>query len=183
MAITALGGLVVSHSIRVGGYDLDEAIVRFCQDEHRLLIGQEQAEALKIEIGAALPGGDTTQSAAVAGRDLSTGLLRRATISDSEVQRALERPLAAIVDAVKLVLERTPAELAGDVAAHGLMFAGGGALLRRFDQLLQQETGLRVAISDDPLTTVARGAGRALEQPPPRRRAAKNSRRQRRSSP
>ena len=164
MAVTALGGLVVSHSLRVGGYDLDDAIVRLLQDDERLLIGQEQAEALKIEIGAAMPGTDAPVSGEVAGRDLTTGLMRRATVSAVEVERALQRPLAQIVDGVKLVLERTPPELAGDVADRGVMLVGGGALLRGFDRLLRRETGLSVIVADDPLTTVARGAGRALEE-------------------
>jgi rod shape-determining protein MreB len=164
MAVTALGGLVVSHSVRVGGYDLDDAIIRLLQDDERLLIGQEQAEAVKIEIGAALPGANAHETKDVAGRDLVTGLLRRAHVTAAQIQRALERPLAHIVDAVKLLLEHTPPELSSDIADRGLMLVGGGALLRDFDQLLRQETGLPVTIADDPLTTVARGAGRALEE-------------------
>ena len=109
-------GLVVAHSVRVGGYDLDEAIVRLLQDEERLLIGQEQAEVLKIEIGNALPSGNGSVAGEVAGRDLVTGLLRRAPVTAAQVQRALQRPISQIVDAVKLVLERTPPELSSDVA-------------------------------------------------------------------
>jgi rod shape-determining protein MreB len=164
MAVTALGGMVVSHSVRVGGYDLDEAIIKLLQDEQRLLIGQEQAEALKIEIGAALPGTDVPETGQVAGRDLRSGLLRRSEVEASAVQRALQRPLGLIIDAVKLVLERTPPELSADIADSGLMFVGGGALLPGFDQLLRRETGLPVTVADDPLTTVARGAGQALEE-------------------
>jgi len=164
MAVTALGGMVVSHSVRVGGYDLDEAIIKLLQDEQRLLIGQEQAEALKIEIGAALPGTEVPETGQVAGRDLRSGLLRRSEVEASAVQRALQRPLGLIIDAVKLVLERTPPELSADIADSGLMFVGGGALLPGFDQLLRRETGLPVTVADDPLTTVARGAGQALEE-------------------
>ena len=164
MAVAALGGLVVAHSVRVGGYDLDEAIVRLLQDEERLLIGQEQAEVLKIEIGNALPSGNGSEAGEVAGRDMVTGLLRRAPVTAAQVQRALQRPLAQIVDAVKLVLERTPPELSSDVASRGLMLVGGGALLPGFDRLLRLETGLPVTVADEPLTTVARGAGRALEE-------------------
>jgi rod shape-determining protein MreB len=163
MAVTALGGMVVSHSIRVGGYDLDDAIVRLLQDDERLLIGQEQAEAVKIEIGSALEGADGIDTAEVAGRDLVTGLLRRATVGRTQVRRALQRPLAQIVDAVKLLLEQTPPELSADIADSGIMLVGGGALLPGFDQLLRQETRLAVTVADEPLTTVARGAGRALE--------------------
>jgi len=174
MAVTALGGLVVSHSIRVGGYDLDDAIVRLLQDEERLLIGQEQAEAVKIEIGSALEEPDGVDTAEVAGRDLVTGLLRRATVGRTQVRHALQRPLAQIVDAVKLLLEQTPPELSADIADSGLMLVGGGALLPGLDRLLRQETRLSVTVADEPLTTVARGAGRALENiddlAPPRSR-------------
>ncbi len=164
MAVTALGGLVVAHSIRVGGYELDEAIVRVIQTQDKLLVGQEQAEALKVEIGSALADVEVPDSADVAGRDLVTGLLRRTSIDANTVRSALERPLAQIVDAVKDLLERTPPELASDVADRGLMLVGGGALLRGLDQRLQRETGLHVTVADDPLTTVARGAGQALEE-------------------
>ena len=163
MAVTALGGLVVSHSIRVGGYDLDEATIALLQEEERLLIGLEQAEAVKIEIGAALAGTHAPGTAKVAGRDLVTRLLRRATVTSAAVQRALQRPLAQIVDAVRLLLERTPPELSSDVADRGLMLVGGGALLRGLDQLPRQETGVPVTVTDEPLTAVARGAGLTLE--------------------
>jgi len=164
MAVTALGGLVVAHSIRVGGYELDDAIVHFVQAHHKLLIGQEQAEALKLEVGSAIPGVDVPAAATVAGRDLVTGLLRRTTVGAEEVRAALEQPLAQIVDAVKVLLERTPPELSSDVAARGMTLVGGGALLRGIDALLQHETGLAVTVADDPLTTVARGSGQALEE-------------------
>jgi rod shape-determining protein MreB and related proteins len=164
MAVTALGGLVASHSIRVGGYELDETIVRVVQADEKLLIGMEQAEQLKIEIGSALPGTRVPPTAEVAGRDLATGLLRRATIRADQVRDALSHPLNQIVDAVKDLLERTPPELSSDVADRGLMLVGGGALLRGFDELLRIETGLAVTVAEDPLTTVARGAGQALEE-------------------
>jgi len=164
MAVTALGGLVVSRSIRVGGYDLDDAIVRLLQQTERLLIGQEQAEALKLEIGSALPGFAAADEAQVAGRDLTTGLLRRATVGAEAVQAALARPLAEITRAVRDLLEQTPEELAADLGRNGLTLVGGGALLPGLDTLLEQQTRLRVDVDDEPLTTVARGAGRALEE-------------------
>jgi rod shape-determining protein MreB len=164
MAVTALGGMVVSHSIRVGGYELDEAIVRVAQEKARLLIGLEQAEKLKLEIGSATIGAAENENGTVAGRDLTTGLLRRVTISASEVREALARPLGQIIDALKDVLERTPEELISDIADRGLTFVGGGALLRGFDELLRRETGLPVTVDESPLTTVARGAGTALEE-------------------
>jgi rod shape-determining protein MreB len=164
MGVTASGELVVSHAIRVGGYELDEAIVRVVQERERLLIGMEQAEALKLEIGSAVEGAHRAESAEVAGRDLLTGLLRRTLVGADTVRSALERPVAQIVDAVKDVLERTPPELSSDVVLGGLTLVGGGALLPGFDQLLHRETGLPVHVDPEPLTTVARGAGQALEE-------------------
>ena len=164
MAVTSLGGMVIAHSLRVGGYDLDDAIVRLVQNEEKLLIGQEQAEGVKLEIGAAVPGMDVPETAEVAGRDLLTGLLRRTTVSTVSVRTAMQRTLVQIVDAVTDVLERTPPELSADVGDRGLTLVGGGALLRGFDRLLREQTGLPVTVDDDPLTTVARGAGRALEE-------------------
>jgi rod shape-determining protein MreB len=163
MAVTALGGMVVSHSVRVGGYDLDDAIVKLLQDRHRLLIGQEQAERVKLDIGAARPQRIEPAVTEVAGRDLSTGLLRRASVDSEEVVAALQRPLDQILEGLELVLERTPPELAGDIADRGLMLVGGGALLRDFDELIRARTGLAVTTTEDPLTTVAIGAGLALE--------------------
>jgi len=180
MAVTALGGMVVSHSIRVGGYELDDAIVRLSQEQEKLLIGQEQAEALKIEIGSATAGAQATAEGTVAGRDLITGLLRRTTLDAERVRAALARPLAQIVDAVKDVLERTPEELSSDIADGGLTIVGGGSLLRGFDELLHRETGLRVTTAEDPLTAVARGAGKALEELQALGRSAELSSRRRR---
>jgi rod shape-determining protein MreB and related proteins len=164
MAVTALGGLVVSRSVRVGGYDLDDAIVRLLQQQERLLIGQEQAEALKLEIGSALPGFADAGEAQVAGRDLTTGLLRRATVTAEAVQTALARPLGEITRGVRDLLEQTPEELAADVGRNGLTLVGGGALLPGLDRLLEHETRLTVEVDPEPLTTVARGAGRAIEE-------------------
>lgn len=164
MAVTALGSMVVSHSIRVGGYELDEAIVRVVQQREKLLIGQEQAEALKIAIGSATREAEETAIGEVAGRDLLSGLLRRASIDASQVREALAAPITQIVEAVKEVLERTPAELFSDVADRGLTLVGGGSLLRGFDELVRRETGLPVTVAESPLTAVARGAGAALEE-------------------
>ena len=164
LAVTALGGMVVSASVQVGGYDLDDAIVRSLQEEQMLLIGQEQAEQLKLEIGSAFEGAEATLSAEVAGRDLSTGLLRRAAVDSSQVRQAVARPLAQIVGSVEDLLERTPAELSADIAARGLMLVGGSTLLPGFAELLRRETQLAVSRDPEPLTTVARGAGAALEQ-------------------
>ena len=162
MAVIALGGMVVATSLRVGGYELDEAIVRHVQQEHKLLIGQEQAEDVKIAIGSALPVAGETE-AEVAGRDLVTGLLRRASLTAEEVRDALRRPLAQIVESVKETLERTPPELAADLGRRGFMLIGGGALLRRLDDLMRNETELPVTVAPSPLTCVALGAGLSLD--------------------
>ena len=163
-AITALGSLAVVHSIKVGGYQLDDAIVRSIQQQERLLIGQEQAEALKIEIGSARASADVRIHAEVAGRDLATGLLRRVSISSAQIAGALEQPLAQIVAAVKELLDRTPAELSADLIEQGITMVGGGALLPGLDTLLASQTGLPVTVADKPLLTVAVGAGQALEE-------------------
>ena len=159
IAVTALGGLVVAHSIQVGGYELDDAIVRAVQQQEHLLIGQEQAEKLKLDLGSAVVGAERLSSSEVAGRDLQTGLLRRARFDAAQIRAALERPLAQIITGVKDLLERTPPELSADIANRGC-----GALMPGIDQLIRRETNLHVTIEDDPLTTVARGAGRALEE-------------------
>jgi rod shape-determining protein MreB len=163
VAVISLGGMVVWESIRVGGYEMDEAIVDHVKKRHGLLIGQERAEEAKIAIGSALEPGDSP-AADVAGRDGVTGLLRRLSISAEEVQTALEGPVQRIVDAVKDTLERTPPELAADVVERGIVLAGGGSLLRDVDERIHLETGLPVSIVDEPLTCVAVGAGRSLEE-------------------
>jgi rod shape-determining protein MreB len=155
--------MVAVRSVRTGGFELDEAIVRALHADEKLLIGQEQAEALKLEIGSALPD-PSLPSGEVAGRDQLTGLLRRVRVEATRVQAAIARPLGRIVEEVKELLEQTPPELAADISNRGITLVGGGALLRRFDELLRRETGLHVTVADDPLFTVARGAGRALEE-------------------
>jgi rod shape-determining protein MreB len=163
-AVTALGSLAVVNSIKVGGYQLDDAIVRSIQHEERLLVGQEQAEALKLEIGSAIDGAELEERADVAGRDLNSGLLRRTSITAIQIRDALQRPLEQIVAAVKDLLDRTPAELSSDVIGQGITLVGGGALLPGLDALLEAETGLQTTVADSPLTTVALGAGQALEE-------------------
>jgi len=163
MAVISLGGMVISESLRVGGYELDEAIVRYVNEMHRLQIGQEQAERLKIDIGSAWPLRDTL-TAQVAGRDRTTGLLRRAQLSGGEVRDAIARPIEQIVAAVKDTLERTPPELAADIIERGLTLVGGGALLPGIDQLMRAEIDVEVHVADDALITVARGAGVSIDE-------------------
>ena len=138
MAVIALGGIVVPTSLPVGGYDLDDAIVRFVQDQHRLLVGHEQAERVKIEIGSALAGHAAAAETEVAGRYMSTGMLARITLGEDDVRRALERPLSRIVAGLKELLEQTPAQLASDIAARGVTLVGGGALLPGFADLIRE---------------------------------------------
>jgi rod shape-determining protein MreB len=163
VAITSLGALAVADSVRVGGYEMDDAIVRHARDSHRLLIGGEGAEAVKLAIGSAWPLAEEKE-AEIRGRDLTTGLLRRATIGAAEVREALRAPVDQILEAVKATLERAPAELAADVMERGLVLVGGGALLQGINERLRDETGLAVTIVDSPLTCVAVGAGLSLEE-------------------
>jgi rod shape-determining protein MreB and related proteins len=164
MAVISLGGIVVAQSLRLGGYELDEAIVRYVKMKRNLLIGQERAEEVKIAIGSVLPDRGDHGEGAVAGRDLTTGLLRRIPLETEEVREALEQPIAQIVEAIKGTLEITPPELARDIATSGLVLVGGGALLRGIDARLQAETGVHATVAESPLTAVAIGAGRSLEE-------------------
>jgi rod shape-determining protein MreB len=176
MAVISLGGIVVSTSLPVGGYDLDDAIVRFVQDQHRLLVGHEQAERVKLEVGSALAGHAVGAEAEVAGRYMSTGMLARITLSEDDVRRALERPLGRIVTALKELLEQTPAQLASDIADRGVTLVGGSTLLPGFPELVRGETGLPVSRDPEPLTAVARGAGAALSELDTLRRSERRSR-------
>jgi len=161
VAVISLGGMVVWDSIRVGGYEMDEAIVRWAKQEHNLLIGQEGAEEVKIAIGSAISL-DGIEDAELRGRDVLTGLLKRISVGSEEIRRALSPALDRIVDAVKETLEKTPPELAADIMDRGLVLAGGGALLQGLDERLRRETQLSVQVVERPLTCVAEGAGRSL---------------------
>lgn len=162
VAVISLGGIVTSKSIRVGGNEMDEAIMHYIKRSYNLMIGERTAEDIKKEIGSAHP--DCSEGVReVRGRDLVTGLPKTVQISASEVLEALTEPVSAIVDAVKLTLEKTPPELAADILDRGLVMAGGGSLLRGLDLLLREETGMPVQVADDPLTCVARGTGVTLE--------------------
>jgi rod shape-determining protein MreB len=188
VAVISLGGMVVSRSLRVGGYELDDAIVRYLRDQQGLVVGQERAEEVKIALGSALPSERVAPSAArdgketeVAGRDVATGLLRRRMISSAEIARAIERPVEQIVDAVTATLEQTPPELVADLSERGVALVGGGALLGGIAERLRSETRLPVRIADSPLTCVAIGAGHSLEELSSYERTARPSRRWRRA--
>jgi rod shape-determining protein MreB len=165
VAVISLGGIVVSRSLRVGGYEMDEAIVRYLRDHHKLLIGQERAEEAKIAIGSAIDVA-TTSETQVSGRDLVTGGLRRTRLTAEEARESLQRPVSQILDTVKQTLEATPPELAADIANRGIVLVGGGSLLRGLAELMRAETGLPVHLADSPLTCVAIGAGQSLEELP-----------------
>jgi rod shape-determining protein MreB and related proteins len=163
VAVISLGDMVVWESIRVGGYEMDEAVVDHVKKQHGLLIGQERAEQVKIAIGSA-DDVDGAGSAEVAGRDALTGLLRRIEVTAEEVRWALEGPIVRIVDAVKETLERTPPELVADTVDRGIVLVGGGALLRGMNRRITRETELPVHVAESPLICVAVGAGRSLEE-------------------
>jgi rod shape-determining protein MreB len=163
MAVIALGGIVVSQSLRIGGYDFDDAITSHLKRVHTMAIGQQAAENLKLEIGSAMAL-DPELESEVRGRDLISGLPKTVRLSSEELRSAYSDPLRKIIDAVKGTLERTPPELAADITTRGILLAGGGALLRAFDGLLRDETQLPVRHSDSPLTCVVLGAGHSLEE-------------------
>jgi rod shape-determining protein MreB and related proteins len=175
VAVISLGGIVVARSLRVGGYEMDEAIVRYVRDHHKLLIGQESAEEAKIEVGS-VAGVPEVSAAEVSGRDLVTGGLRRSALTADEAREALWRPVMQIVGAVKETLEATPPELAADISSRGIVLVGGGCLLRGLEELMRVETQLPVYRADKPLTAVAIGAGQSLEELSVIRRVAERRR-------
>jgi rod shape-determining protein MreB len=162
VAVISLNGIVYAASARIGGDRFDDAIVNYVRRNYGILIGEQTAERIKIEIGSAYPG-QTVREMSVKGRNLSEGVPRSFTLNSNEILEALQEPLQGIVSAVKQALEQTPPELGSDVAERGIVLTGGGALLRDIDKLLMEETGLPVLIAEDPLTCVARGGGRILE--------------------
>jgi rod shape-determining protein MreB len=176
VAVISLGGIVVSESIRIGGDEQDEAIVNYCKHEHKLLIGQQTAEEVKLEIGSAspLPEEVTTE---IRGRDMVTGLPKTIMLSSSEVRSALQEPINQIVAAVKDTLDRTPPELAGDIMDRGITLAGGGALLQGMEHRLREECQMPAQLTESPLTCVAVGSGRSLEEFEAIHRMSRNSHR------
>jgi rod shape-determining protein MreB and related proteins len=163
VAVISMGGIVANRSVRVAGNDMDAAISAYIHRELKLSVGTQTAEQLKIEIGSALPLPEET-AAEIRGRDHVTGLPKTVVISSEEVREAISTPLNAIVAAVVDTLDRTPPELASDIMDVGMVLAGGGALLRRLDELLREETGVPVHVAEEPLACVAEGSGRFLEE-------------------
>ncbi|MFH1380821.1 MAG: rod shape-determining protein [Candidatus Omnitrophota bacterium] len=163
MAVISLAGIVFSKSIRTAGDEMDTSIINYLKKTYNLMIGERTAEEIKMKIGSAYPL-DEELSMEVRGRDLVAGLPKMITISSEEVRESLAEPIAQIVEAIRITLERTPPELSADLMEKGLILAGGGALLRGLDKLISEETGLPVHIAEDPLTAVALGTGRVLSE-------------------
>jgi rod shape-determining protein MreB len=178
VAVISLGGIVVAQSIRVGGDEMDEAIINWVKREYKLMIGSQTSEEVKLEIGSAHPLHEEVQ-AEIRGRDMITGLPKTVVLSSEEVREALEEPVSQIVDAVKSTLDKTPPELASDIMDRGIMLAGGGALLQGLDERLRRETEMPIHVAESPLTCVAVGSGRSLEEFEVMRRSSKGRSRRR----
>jgi rod shape-determining protein MreB len=165
VAVISLAGIVYAKSVRVGGDKMDEAIVQYMKRKYNLLIGERTAEQIKIEIGSAypFPGGEV-RSMEVKGRDLVSGIPKTLEIDSDEIRDAIGESINAIIEAVRIALERTPPELAADIVDKGIVLAGGGACLANIDALLREETGLPVVIAEDPLSCVVLGSGKMLDE-------------------
>ena len=163
VAVISLAGIVYSKSVRVGGDKMDEAIVNYLKRKYNLLIGERTAEQIKIEVGTAYPD-EKVQKMNVKGRDLVAGIPKTIEVVSEEIREAITEPVNTIVDAVRVALEKTPPELAADIVDKGIVLAGGGALIRNLDVLLQEETGLPIMVAEDPLSAVVIGSGKALDQ-------------------
>jgi len=165
VAVISLGGIVTSRSIRIGGDEMDEAIVQYIKRTYNLMIGERTGEKIKLSLGSAYITPELKNlEKEIRGRDLVTGLPKTIRVSAQEVHEALAEPVAAIVEAVKVTLEKTPPELAADIMDRGIVMTGGGSLLKGMDTLLEKETGMPVHVAEDPLTCVARGTGKALDE-------------------
>ena len=163
VAVISLAGIVFSQSVRVAGDKMDESIIQYIKRKYNLLIGERTAEMIKIALGNAYPNGEV-KTLEIKGRDLVAGVPRVMEVNSDEIREAIAEPVNAIVEAVKIALERTPPELAADIVDKGIVLAGGGALLKNMDVLLREETGLPVTIAEDPLSAVVLGTGKALDE-------------------
>ncbi|MGH9077354.1 MAG: rod shape-determining protein [Acidimicrobiales bacterium] len=163
VAVISLGGIVTSQSVRIGGDELDEAIIQFVKKEYSLALGERTSEEIKIALGSACPLEEELH-AEIRGRDLITGLPKVIVTTTEEIREAIEEPVSAIVDAVKMTLDKTPPELAADIMEQGIVLTGGGALLHGLDARLAAETGMPIIVADNPLHSVAVGAGQCLEE-------------------
>jgi rod shape-determining protein MreB len=163
VAVISLGGIVTSQSVRIGGDELDDAVIQFIKKEYSLALGERTAEEIKIALGSAYPLEEELR-AEIRGRDLVTGLPKTIVTNTEEIRRALDEPVSAIVDSVKVTLDKTPPELAADIMEAGIVLTGGGALLHGLDVRLRAETGMPIVIANNPLFSVALGAGQCLEE-------------------
>jgi len=163
IAVISLAGTVFSRSIRIGGDEMDEAVIEYLKKTYNLMVGERTSEEIKIKIGSAYPL-EEEMTMEVRGRDLVAGLPKTITITSEEIREALQEPVRAILESTKIALERTPPELAADLIEHGIVMAGGGSLLKGLDKLISEETGLPVHIAEDPLTAVANGTGKVLNE-------------------
>jgi rod shape-determining protein MreB len=165
VAVLSLGGIVYSRSVRIGGDKMDEAIIGYIRRNHNLLVGESSAERIKNQIGSACPPEDGNgDGMEIKGRDLMNGVPKEIVISQRQISESLAEPVGAIIEAVKVALENTAPELAADIVDKGIMLTGGGALLNNLDVVLRHATGLPVSIAEEPLTCVALGTGRTLEE-------------------
>ena len=162
VAVISLGGIVVSHSLRVAGDELDEDIVNYIKKEENLAIGETTAEQIKMQIGCAMPL-MTETSMEIRGRDLGNGLPKNITVTSVQIEDAIQESINKIVEVVKMTLEKTPPELASDIMEKGIVLAGGGALIKNLDKLLSERTGMPVYVAEDPLDCVVKGTGKTLE--------------------
>ncbi len=162
VAVISLGGIVTSQSIRTGGDELDSAIISYVKKEYSLMLGERTSEEIKMAIGSAFPMPDEPH-AEIRGRDLVSGLPKTIVVSAEEIRKAIEEPVNAVVDAVKTTLDKCPPELSGDVMDRGIVLTGGGALLKGLDERLKHETGMPIHVTDNPLHSVAIGAGKCVE--------------------
>ncbi len=163
VAVISLGGIVASESIRIGGDELDEAIINFVKKEYSLALGERTAEEIKMALASAYPLEEELY-AEIRGRDLVTGLPKTIVVSTQEIRESIEEPVSAIVDAVKVTLDKTPPELAADIMEKGIVITGGGALLHGLDNRLASETGMPIRVANNPLTSVVVGSGQCLEE-------------------
>lgn len=163
VAIISLGGIVTSKSLRVAGDELDQSIIAYIKKEYNLMIGERTAEQVKMEIGSAFKVDEEDKTIEIKGRDLITGLPKIIEVSETQIREALREPVYAIIESIKTTLEKTPPELAADIIEKGIMLAGGGALLKGLDVLINRETNMPVHIAESPLDCVVLGAGKALE--------------------
>jgi rod shape-determining protein MreB len=164
VAVISLSGIVYSRSVRIAGDEMDESIVQYIRKNYNLLVGERRAEEIKIRLGSAYPMGGERRTMEVKGRDLIDGIPKTIVIGDDEIREALREPIMTIVDAVRTALERTPPELAADIVDKGIVLTGGGALLKGLDLLLRQETNLPITVAEDPLSCVALGTGKVLDE-------------------